>query len=310
MTAPVHSFQRPSEVFTSPSVRVESARRNSCACGDGQLIAAEPCPDANLPGLRLWDLEMALDQPVNGWLLTYGVRIVFELGDAPVCGTTKAGSAVLIGPRTRALEMRRNCECHTISATLPPWIAFRVFGDSLQRLADRVVRPTELLGPPAAAVERDLLRTPGSQARLSVLAAAVEHWCLDGPQWSPEVERAWRLLQDSGGTMRVSELADAVGLSSRALAGRFAQQVGLSPKKSARLIRVGRACRALVHGRSVAEIVEDAGYFDPAHFLRDFKGLLRMTPGEYVAASSRHGSRCAAALQSSIALPEDCLVLR
>ncbi|MEV8378950.1 AraC family transcriptional regulator [Kribbella sp. NPDC056861] len=246
---------------------------------------------------------------MSGRLLTYGVRLVFELGDAPT-GSTKARSAALIGPRTRALEVRRDGDCHTVSATLPPWIAFRAFGDSLQLLADRVVQPAELLGPLALAVERDLLRTPSSEGRLSILATAIRHWCADGPRWSPEMERAWRLLQTSGGMIRVGELADAVGLSSRALAGRFAQQVGLSPKKSARLIRVGRACQALGRGWSVAEIVEDAGYFDPAHFMRDFKGLLGLTPGAYVTASSRHECRCAAAPHSTVALPEDCLVLR
>ncbi|GAB3921660.1 helix-turn-helix domain-containing protein [Kribbella albertanoniae] len=290
---------------TFPARRIEPARRHSCACGKGQLTVAEPCAEAELPGVRLGDVELAQDRPMTGWLLTSGVRIVFELRDAPV-DASKARPAVLIGPRTRALEVRRNGDCHTVSATLPPWIAFRAFGDSLQRLADRVVRQADLLGPAAWAVERDLARTPCSEARLGVLAAAIQRWCADGPRWSPDVERAWRLLQNSGGTIRVGDLADEVGLSSRALAGRFAHQVGLSPKKSARLIRVGRACKALDRGRSVAEIVADAEYFDPAHFMRDFKGLLGMTPGAYVAASSRPGCRCATAPHSTVALPDDC----
>jgi len=282
--------------------------REVCACGNGRVTVAEPDPDADLAGVRLGDVELSLDRPVAGRLLTYGVRVVFELR-ACCAGTARPRPATLIGPRTRALEVRRSGDCHTVSATLPPWIAFRAFGDSLHRLADRVVRPSDLLGPQALAVERELLRTFSSEARLGILAAAIQRWCASGPRWGPDVEQAWRVLQSTGGTIRVTDLADAVGLSSRALAGRFAQQVGLSPKMCARLIRVGRACRALTLGRSVAEIVADAGYFDPAHFLRDFKGLLGMTPGAYVAASGRPGCRCAAAPHSAAALPDDCLVL-
>jgi AraC-like DNA-binding protein len=100
-----------------------------------------------------------------------------------------------------------------------------------------------------------------------------------------EVEFAWRLLLRSGGTVPVSELADRTGWSTRHLANRFREEIGLTPKAAARVIRFERARRRLItaaHG-SLADLAVACGYFDQAHLAREFRAMAGCPPTQWLA---------------------------
>ena len=71
--------------------------------------------------------------------------------------------------------------------------------------------------------------------RMNVAPAAARH------DVAPEVGWAWRQLLTSGGAILVSDLAEQTGWSGRHLASRFREEIGLTPKAAARVIRFSRA---------------------------------------------------------------------
>ncbi len=91
----------------------------------------------------------------------------------------------------------------------------------------------------------------------------------------PEVGSAWDRLVDTGGALRIEELAREVGWSRRHLAEKFRVETGLAPKAAARVIRFEGACdRLLAPERpSLARVAAEAGYVDQAHLSRDFRDL-------------------------------------
>jgi AraC-like DNA-binding protein len=99
------------------------------------------------------------------------------------------------------------------------------------------------------------------------------------PGIAPEVQRAWTLLRRSHGSVSVASLAADVGWSTRHLGNRFAQQLGLTPKAAARVVRFDRARRMLQQRASqgrlgeLADVASAAGYFDQAHLAREFRQL-------------------------------------
>jgi AraC-like DNA-binding protein len=80
----------------------------------------------------------------------------------------------------------------------------------------------------------------------------------------------------------VGKVAAALDWSHRHFIARFSDAVGLSPKRYARLLRFGRVLLRLEQKETgLAEIAQDAGYADQAHFNRDFRDFAGISPGEY-----------------------------
>lgn len=81
----------------------------------------------------------------------------------------------------------------------------------------------------------------------------------------------------------VGQVAAALDVSHRHFIARFAATVGLTPKRYARLVRFGRVLRRLERRPETAwaELAQDAGYADQAHFNRDFRAFSGISPGRY-----------------------------
>jgi AraC-like DNA-binding protein len=81
----------------------------------------------------------------------------------------------------------------------------------------------------------------------------------------------------------VGALLENVPASPRHTERLFARLVGFSPQTFARLTRFDRARNKILerNSRTLADIGLEAGYYDQAHFTREFKRLSRKTPGSY-----------------------------
>lgn len=83
------------------------------------------------------------------------------------------------------------------------------------------------------------------------------------------------LLRDAS----VSAVAGSLGVSERHLRRVFHETVGVSPKVFARLQRFRRAIRAARKTRADwADVAADAGYYDQAHLIAEFRAISGVTP--------------------------------
>ncbi len=100
------------------------------------------------------------------------------------------------------------------------------------------------------------------------------------PPAVPQTEAALQHLRRSGGRLKVQALAQTLGCSRRSLERHFQRELGISPKRYARIVRVQAVLSALAPGER-AQWVEQAlaaGYFDQAHLLHDFRELAGRSP--------------------------------
>lgn len=86
-------------------------------------------------------------------------------------------------------------------------------------------------------------------------------------------ERALSALVAGGGRAPVSRLAEVAASSPRQIERLFARGLGFPPKTVGRVLRFQSSLRLLMAdpGVSLGEVAADAGYFDQAHFVRDFR---------------------------------------
>ncbi|MGI5323208.1 DUF6597 domain-containing transcriptional factor [Actinomadura nitritigenes] len=96
-------------------------------------------------------------------------------------------------------------------------------------------------------------------------------------------------LAGSYGAVPVGALADGAGVSGNHLAAQFKSHVGVTPKRVARIYRFARLILSVDALRPVdwSDLAHTAGYFDRAHFTREFKDFTGHTPTEYLALRRR-----------------------
>ncbi|MEQ8673609.1 MAG: helix-turn-helix domain-containing protein [Aggregatilineales bacterium] len=91
-------------------------------------------------------------------------------------------------------------------------------------------------------------------------------------------------IRDERTIKRVDDLLPLFNLSKRTLQRLFNQYVGVHPKWVIQRYRLVDAVDLLALGERVdwSALAQELGYFDQAHFIKDFKALIGKTPAEYV----------------------------
>ncbi|MEV7723437.1 AraC family transcriptional regulator [Streptomyces sp. NPDC087917] len=225
--------------------------------------------------------------------------VVISLGE-PFARVHRLGEARADGQVTGSLvagleDGPRVCDHpggqEAIRLELTPLGAYRLFAVPMRELTNRVVGLDDVLGPAAAVLAERLTDTRDWAARFDLLDVALSARIERGPDPAPEVRQAWRLLADAGGAIPVGRIAAEVGWSQGHLVRRFTEQVGLTPKASARVLRFDRAVGLLTReGANPTEVSAACGFYDQAHLNREFRALAGTTPGRMALARVAEGA--------------------
>ncbi|WP_443272182.1 helix-turn-helix domain-containing protein [Streptomyces sp. KR80] len=191
-------------------------------------------------------------------------------------GGDRFGSLVA-GLHTRARVGAHEGHLYGIEILLMPWMAFTLFGTPMHDLAEIIVEPAQVLGGRADALTTALCARPDWRERFALLDSMLTHWADSGPAHSPRVAWAWSRLTASGGLVPLDRLAAGAGWGRRQLESRFREQIGLSPKAAARVLRLQGAMRLLMQSGRPSEVAAACGFSDQAHFSREFKAMTGLT---------------------------------
>lgn len=169
-----------------------------------------------------------------------------------------------------------------IEVRLTPLGACRVLGLSMNDLTHRVVGLGDVLGPAGADLAERLAHLGSWSDRFRALDRVLAARAAQSRPVSKGLTRAWQRLEASGGRVSVGTLAAELGCSRRHLIAQFRDQIGLPPKRLARIIRFERAFRQLTcrPEQGLAAIAHDCGYADQAHLNRDFRQFTGGPPTE------------------------------
>ncbi|WP_317204040.1 helix-turn-helix transcriptional regulator [Janthinobacterium sp.] len=156
-------------------------------------------------------------------------------------------------------------------------------GAPVSTLADRALPVDEVFGAGAATLAGRILGAADMAARVAI---AEDFLLARLPAVDSEVARVGALvaaIAADHGVTAVAQLTAGAGLDKRALQRLFQKYVGIGPKWVIQRYRLHEAVARVQEGGVVAwtELALALGYFDQAHFIRDFRRLVGSTPSEY-----------------------------
>lgn len=230
-----------------------------------------------MAGFRVSDLDALRMVPHPA------VTLLLEFGSgSPVmdyAGRQQRGSVVAgpgIGSGGALWARGENVEC--VQVRLSPVIARAVLGASPADLDGAVVAVDDLWGREASRIRERLGEISSWEDRFALTDALLARRYEAGAPVDPEVAWAWDRTVGGRGLVRVDGLAAEVGWSRKRLWSRFRSQLGLPPKRAAKLIRFDHAAHRLVAGEGAARVAVEGGYADQSHLHRDVMAFTGVTP--------------------------------
>jgi AraC-like DNA-binding protein len=170
-----------------------------------------------------------------------------------------------------------------MQVSLTPPGAYALFGLPMHELTGSTVPLESLLGSDADRLVERLATERGWPGRFALLEQAVANWLREATLPTPGVVWAWRRLADTRGDIPVGELVADLGWSPKRLVFRFRNEVGVSPKSLARLLRFERAATLLQRSTPppLAALAAGCGYYDQSHLTSEFRRITGVTPAVY-----------------------------
>lgn len=225
-----------------------------------------------------WDLEG--DESFSQRVLSHpSVHLVVETTRAYVSGI----------PSKYYVRTVRG-QCRVASIKLRPGQASRLLPEPAHLYTDREVSLATCFGQDVARAlhEQILASEHGSPAQRALFEAFLTDHARPIQHANLEARRLVELIEARQDITRVQQLAHLTSQRERTLQRLFMDHVGVSPKWIIQRYRLHEAATLLERepDRSIASIAQDLGYYDQAHFSKEFKNFTGQSPGSYRATSS------------------------
>ena len=221
--------------------------------------------------------------PGNGVVVILGFDTSWWIGDALEPGAPGGRYSCFTGGMRegQVLTEHDGVSCG-MQIDLSPHAARSLFRVPMDSLARRFVPLEDLLGRRAPLLVEQLQGVPDWAGRFGVLDAALASWFADAEPPQPDVAWAYETLRATHGRVRIARIAEQLGWSRKRLVAGFREHVGLPPKAVARVLRFARAVDLAERGEPVwGRIAREAGYYDQAHLINEFRAISGCTPGTF-----------------------------
>lgn len=223
-----------------------------------------------------------------------GLDLILQLGDRSdtfrivegeprgACPPASIGG-LLVGPLVIEAPP---CPCRVLGIRLAPAGAYALLGVPLRELTGLTVDLRDILGAEAEWLAERCAEAPADRQRIRLVARWLEERLARGSSPDPCITGAAAEIVRTGGRVPIAQLRERLGISRFRLAAGFDEQIGVPPKRFARIVRFRAVTLALRAGRpDLARLAVRFGYYDQAHMNREFRHLSGLAPGEFLSAT-------------------------
>jgi len=172
-----------------------------------------------------------------------------------------------------------------IGIMFSPYGAYKFFQKNMYHYKDKIANLNDLLFQNFELLHNKLSLNEKLETKITL----IEHFFLEMIEKSPKNNSSWiasivAYILLKKGDVSVKELCDQFNIGQRQCERGFKNEVGVGPKSFSRMIRVKNAKSILssLESDSLIEVSYESGFFDQAHFIREFKYFMKERPKDYL----------------------------
>lgn len=131
-------------------------------------------------------------------------------------------------------------------------------------------------------LEKEMNSCQNNEERISVIEKFLENRLKNSPN-NTDIECCVNEIIQSDGMISIEKLSEDLKIGKRHLERKFLSNVGLSLKLFSRIIRFNNALQLIENKdfRNFTNVAHDGGFYDQAHFIKDFKYFTGLNPKQY-----------------------------
>lgn len=215
-----------------------------------------------------------------------GSGIIFNFGDPILIdGQQIANSPTITGPTRQTNQLEMTGFVDTLGIRFHPGGAYGLLSTPLSELLDHLVNPIDLgLKTLGSSFADQLASEQTVENRVGLLDKALSKLLKEDTIVDQRLGTALAWFKQSKGQQPISRLTESLNLSQRQLDRHFKKHLGLLPKQFSHIKQVDYARHLLKQSPATQNLTDIgflAGFYDQAHFIKKFKKIIGITPGEY-----------------------------
>lgn len=245
-------------------------------------ITIPPCEELKEFISHFWVLRQDGSEPVNPtYYLTANslTELTFLFDNVPQNPELLFSS--IQGQTEKSRQLPANPWVDIFGVSIFPYAVPYLFGIPADELNNLSIPMEELLGAKAEAISLKIALASTTEARINLLSEYLKTALTDKPIDDTRIIQAVHYIRMQDGNVNIKNLANNFCLSERQFERRFKTHAGFSPKLYARIVRFEAALNSHRHIDTLTETAYNNGYYDQAHFIREFRVFSGLSPSEY-----------------------------
>jgi AraC-like DNA-binding protein len=201
------------------------------------------------------------------------VHLVLEKGKSRIVGVVKGKFSRLLENKGRVFGIKFK------PGAFYPFVKFPI-----SKLTNRVISVTEFFGADGKALEAAILPLEDEGKMIEIAENFIRARLPERDENVTFINRIVDRIAAAREIIKVDDVVSQFHLNKRTLQRFFNQYVGVSPKWVIKRYRLHEVVEQLARGEIVdwPQLALALGYFDQAHFIKDFKTIVGKSPTEYV----------------------------
>jgi AraC-like DNA-binding protein len=241
-----------------------------------RLTRYAPADDLKYLIERYWVTEWDLrgQDPYSQIILAHpNINMVIEPNNTRIYGIAKTTTSHLLQGQGRVIGIK-----FRLGGFYPFW------EQPISKLAGQSIDSRDIFGEDARTLEDEVLATDDEEQKVLLLESFLRARL---PKHDGNVELVNRMIDTMVADremLKVDDIVDRFNINKRTLQRLFNRYVGTSPKWVLQRYRLHDAASRIESGEVVdwSRLSLELGYYDQAHFIKDFKAIIGNSPEEYI----------------------------